>query len=70
MPTETPLATLFSTETPLPEPTPTPTELVEEIYEEAIEDVVKPISYATPQMSFIKIGSKIIPRNVRNSRRR
>lgn len=27
-------------------------------------------TFPTPQLSFIKLGSKIIPRNVRNSRRR
>lgn len=33
-------------------------------------DVPAERTFPTPQLSFIKLGSKIIPRNVRNSRRR
>jgi hypothetical protein len=40
--------------------------------EEEIEPINVPSErvFPTPQLSFIKLGSKIIPRNVRNSRRR
>jgi hypothetical protein len=42
------------------------------IMEEEEEPIIVPNEriLPSPQLSFIKLGSKIIPRNVRNSRRR
>jgi hypothetical protein len=40
------------------------------IMEEEPIDVPTERVFPSPQLSFIKLGSKIIPRNVRNSRRR
>jgi hypothetical protein len=45
-------------------------EEVEDDKEESLYEEEKPDNKPIPQMSFIKIGNKIIPRNVRNSRRR
>jgi hypothetical protein len=44
--------------------------IMEEEEEEEPTTVPNERILPSPQLSFIKLGSKIIPRNVRNSRRR
>jgi hypothetical protein len=45
-------------------------EEAEDNKEDSLYEEEAPGNRPIPQMSFIKMGNKIIPRNVRNSRRR
>ena len=66
-----PTQTILPTPTGTPIPTPTPTEYIDDLYMESINPP-QPQTELTPinQPSFLKVGSKVILRNVGNSRRR